>query len=223
MRKIIAIALIVLVGCTNDNEMEALGQESRLDEFPIVVEVTKVSTIGDSRFISYGGSVVRKSIDKNSSNNLLFVGSLQDSYGYNHDAVGGDGSSQLMERYDDIPNADIYVILFGTNDLWMNDIQVPFETLSFIVNDKLSQGAKVYYCKQTPRDDYRDAYHVELDEAMYNEFDGVDGFYTIDLRTPLLNIDGTFNYKLYDDHVHPNNEGGKIMGREIANKINSTI
>lgn len=218
MRKIIAIVLIALVGCVNESEIDMVAQESKGD-FPIIGEFTKVSTIGDSRFISYGGSILRKAIKKNSSNNLLFVGSLQDSYGYNHDAVGGDGSIELMARYDDIPDADVYVILFGTNDLWMDSIELPFETLSFIVNDKLSQGAKVYYCKQTPRDDYRDAYHIELDEAMVNEFSGVNGFDVIDLRTPLLNKNGTFNPSLYDDHVHPNNDGGKIMGREIANKI----
>lgn len=221
MRKIIAIVLISIVGCTNESEIETLGQESRVDEFQ-GLGATKVSTIGDSRFISYGGSEVRRSIDKNAYNDLYFVGSLQDSYGYSHDAVGGDGSPQLLERYDDIPNADIYVILFGTNDLWMESIDVPFETLSFIISNKISKGSKVYYCKQTPRDDYRDAYHIELDEAIINEFDGVKGFEYIDLRTPLLNLDGTFNHNLYDDHVHPNNEGGKIMGQVIANKIDET-
>lgn len=153
---------------------------------------------------------------------MLFVGSLKDSYGYNHDAIGGDGSPELMARYDDIPDADVYVILFGTNDLWMNNIDLAFETLSFIVVDKLSKGAKVFYCKQTPRDDDADILHIELDEAMYNKFNGEDGFDIIDLRNPLLNKDGSFNPSLYKDHVHPNNEGGRIMGRVIANKIDET-
>lgn len=217
----ISVLAILMIGCVNDSDMEAISQEIRKeDEFPSLENVIKVSTIGDSRFISFGGDLLRTSIEKNSSSDLLFVGSLQDSYGYNHDAVGGDGSPELMERYDNIPNADVYVILFGTNDLWMDSIDTPFETLSFIVNDKLSQGSRVYYCKQTPRDDYRDSYHIELDEAILNEFSGVEGFDVIDLRTPLLSKDNTFNYELYDDHVHPNNQGGKIMGREIANKIN---
>ncbi len=217
MKKIIGILLIVIIGCVDNNDELLINKMS--DEFIELPTYYTVSTIGDSRFISSGGSLVRKAIKKNSSNNLIFVGSLKDKYGFSHDAVGGDGSPELMDRYDSIPPADIYVILFGTNDGWTGSIDLSLETISFITNDKLSQGSKVYYCKQTPRNDNGQNYHDELDEAVINTFMGVENFKVIDLRNPLLNEDGTFNQSLYSDHVHPNNDGGKIMGKEIANKI----
>lgn len=209
MRKLLLFILLYTASCT---------QEASLYIPP---KKLVVSTIGDSRFTSFGGDIIRETMLTNSFDNLQFVGNQQDSYGHKHDAVGGDGSEELLHRYNSIPSADIYIILFGTNDLWRNNIDVPLETLSFIISDKLSQGSIVYYCKQTPRDDYRDVYHIELDKAIEDLFKDVNGFFVIDTRTPLLNSDSTFNYNLYHDHVHPNYNGGKIIGIEIANKLNT--
>lgn len=212
MKKILIIIAIALSGCSNTqvNTFEQVLKQQQ----PITV-----STIGDSRFISFGGSVIRKAINDKVITNVSFVGSLQDDYGFNHDAVGGDNSSQLMERYNNIPQADIYVILFGTNDLWREDIAVPLQTLTFIIQDKLSEGSKVFYCKQTPRNDYKDAYHIELDQAVIKRFGNIENFTAVDTRTPLLYRNGVFNTSLYDDHVHPNNKGGEIIGQTIANQI----
>lgn len=210
--------LMISVGCV-DNSNELITDEFNR-EFDVPTDLPTfhtVSMIGDSRFISHGGSILRKAIKKNSSNNLIFVGSLQDTYGYNHDAVGGSNSANLIARYDDIPLADIYIIMFGTND---NDLQTSINTISFIITEKLAQGSKVYYCAETPRNDHGDGNHIRRANSIAQMFQGVEGFEMIDLRTPLLNDDGTFNDELYRDHVHPNSDGGKIMGREIANKLN---
>ena len=222
IRIIVAIVLLALVGCVKDEDIDVVVVQDVADsqEFPIEIgEVFKVSTIGDSRFISGGGAILRKAIEKNSEKDLLFVGSMEDRYGYSHDAKGGDNSQDLMDRYYDIPDADLYVIMFGTNDgsNWSNE-----NTLTFLISDKLSQGKKVYYCIQTPRYDGGDNQHVLQDAFMIDYFQGVEGFEIIDLRTPMFNEYGDINDDLYQDHVHPNNDGAKVMGREIANKIDET-
>lgn len=222
MKIIVAMVLLALVGCVKDEDVEIVVGQNVLEsqEFPIEIgEVFKVSTIGDSRFISHGGAILRKAIEKNSEKDLLFVGSMEDKYGYSHDAKGGDNSQDLMDRYYDIPDADLYVIMFGTNDgsNWSNE-----NTLTLLISDKLSQGKKVYYCIQTPRYDGGDNQHVLQDAFMIDYFQGVEGFEVVDLRTPMFNEDGDINDDLYHDHVHPNNDGTKVMGREIANKIDET-
>ena len=210
------LALVLFTSC-QDNELEELypeqNQFEEVEVIPTPPPVQTVSTIGDSRFISHGSSKLRYYINHKAKNRFTFVGSLTDKYNFGHDAVGGSNSQNLMNRYDDIPLADIYVIMFGTND---NDLQTSVDTISFIITHKLAQGSKVFYCAEIPRDDHGDGNHIARTEIITQMFEGTPGFEIIDLRTPMLNADLSINLNYYSDHVHNNDQGARVMAAQIA-------
>lgn len=177
----------------------------------------KVSTIGDSRFSWSYGDDLRLHMD--SLGDFEFIGSKVDSNGYSHDSVGGDNSQDLLDRFHLIPtNADIYVIMFGTNDSWRPSTQIPFVTLKYVITELLKNG-NVLYVEQSPRTDLGDNFCVELDNRIIEEFRGVSGFDYVDVRSKFIN-DGNLNTDLLIDHVHPSEEGIRIIAETIANKIN---
>ena len=209
MRKFLLIFLLC-ASCTQEEFFDTL------EIIPTPPQVQTVSTIGDSRFVSHGSSKLRYYIDQKSKNRFTFVGSLTDQYDYGHDAVGGHNSQDLINRYDDIPLADIYVIMFGTND---RDLQTSINSISFIITEKLAQGSKVFYCAEIPRTDGGDGNHIARTEIITQMFQDTPGFEIIDLRSPMLNADGSINLNLYHEHVHNNDQGARVMAAYIAMAI----
>jgi lysophospholipase L1-like esterase len=180
-------------------------------------EPLKISTIGDSRFSWSYGDDLRLYMDL--EGDFEFVGSRVDSNGYNHDSVGGDNSQDLLDRFHLIPtNADVYVIMFGTNDSWRPSTQIPFVTLKYVISELLKNG-NVLYVEQSPRTDLGDNFCVELDNRVISEFNGVDGFDYVDVRSEFIQ-QGEVNTNLLMDHVHPNEQGIKVIAKTVANKIN---
>lgn len=213
------LVLVLFTSCIQDDELFLHSTTFDFEEVEIIPtppQVQTVSTIGDSRFISHGSSKLRYYINHKAKNRFTFVGSLTDQYNFGHDAVGGSNSQHLMNRYDDIPLADIYVIMFGTND---NDLQTSVDTISFIITQKLAQGSKVFYCAEIPRDDHGDGNHIARTEIITQMFQGTPGFEIIDLRSPMLNADQSINLNLYHDHVHNNDQGARVMAAHIAMAI----
>ena len=209
------LALVLFTSCQDDEQLESYSKQTLFEEIiiPTPPPVQTLSTIGDSRFISHGSSKLRYYINHKAKNRFVFVGSLTDQYNFGHDAVGGSNSQNLMDRYDDIPLADIYVIMFGTND---RDLQTSVDTISFIITQKLAQGSKVFYCAEIPRTDNGDGNHIARTEIITEMFEGTPGFEIIDLRTPMLNRDGSINLDYYHDHVHNNDQGARVMAAQIA-------
>lgn len=184
-------------------------------------EIKTISTIGDSRFVCCGSGNVRNELSK--LGDYEFVGNLTDVYGLNHDAIGGNNTFQLLERYESAPNADLYIIHFGTNDPkeWMND---SIENMKTVVQHLLDRGSIVLYAYQTERNRDNVEFpftqkHYDLDSAIHEYFDSNENFFTVDLRTPLLNADGSFDWGLYFDFVHPNELGGELMAAAIYESI----
>ena len=187
----------------------------------IIEEPLKVSTIGDSRFVCCGADVLRKELDSLGTYNI--VGSLTDSQGYEHDAIGGDTTENVLNRLINVPEADVYVIHLGTNDLKsiMNESKANMVT---IIETLLSRGGKVLFAKQVERNDHNLEFpftnkHYELDSYVIDYFNNNPDFDYVDLRLALLNEDESFNWSLYADHVHPNEEGAKLMALAIHNKL----
>tara|TARA_R110002072_G_scaffold3404_1_gene24952 strand:+ start:256 stop:909 length:654 start_codon:yes stop_codon:yes gene_type:complete len=213
MKYLILIPLMMSCTVQNINEEIEVVQDKK--------EIKTISTIGDSRFVCCGSGNVRNELSK--LGDYEFVGNLVDTYGLNHDAIGGNNTFDLLERYENIPTADLYVIHYGTNDpeKWMHD---SIENMKIVVQHLLDKGSLVLYAYQTERNDDATKFtftdkHYELDSAIHDYFRGNDNFYTVDLRDPLLNSDGSFNWHLYSDFVHPNEVGGELMAKAIHEAI----
>lgn len=209
MKKIIlTLITLTLFNCSDRDEF-TLGSEEKT--------TLKVSTIGDSRFSWSYGDDLRLYMDY--LGDFEFIGSKVDSNGYSHDSVGGDNSQDLLDRFHLIPtNANIYVIMFGTNDSWRPSTQIPFVTLKYVITELLKNG-DVLYIEQSPRTDSGDSFCVELDNRIIDEFRGVSGFDYVDIRSRFIK-DGAIETSLLIDHVHPSEEGVKIIAEEIVKKIN---
>jgi lysophospholipase L1-like esterase len=204
-KSILILTAIILFNCSEDTSV--------ID----TKEPIKVSTIGDSRFSWSFGDDLRLYMDLEGEYD--FIGSKVDSNGFKHDSNGGDNSQDLLDRFHLIPNnADVYVIMFGTNDSWRPSTQIPFVTLKYVITELLKNG-DVLYVEQSPRTDSGDEFCVELDNRIINEFKDVKGFDFVDVRSKFIN-DGNVNTDLLIDHVHPSEEGIRIIAQTIANKIN---
>ncbi|CAI8252621.1 MAG: Uncharacterised protein [Flavobacteriales bacterium] len=179
--------------------------------------VKSINMIGDSRFISMDASVLRKNISE-LNGDLDFVGSIMDSHGFLHDSVGGEGIEQLLVRFENIPTADAHIIMFGTNDSWRTNIDIPFVGLVYIINELLDRGGVVFYVLQTPRTDEREAYNIKLDKKISNYFNNNSKFYLIDARSSFLENDDWEN-NLMSDHVHLSIKGVKLLADLINKKL----
>lgn len=57
---------------------------------------------------------------------------------------GGDTTNKLLKRVNNIPNADYYILLIGTND-WKNDIETTFSNSIKITDHLTSINTKAKY------------------------------------------------------------------------------
>ena len=198
MKKLLLLSALLIFACSSDDT-------------PL-----KVSTIGDSRFSwSYGDDL---RMHMNSKGDFEFIGSLIDNNGFHHDSKGGDNSQGLLDRLHLIPTtADVYVIMFGTNDSWRPSTQIPFVTLKHVINTLLKYG-DILYLKQSPRADAREAFCIELDSMIVNEFKVIKGFDYMDVRSKFM-VDDSLNTDLLIDHVHPSENGIKTIAEIVAKKL----
>ena len=187
----------------------------------IIKEPIKVSTIGDSRFVCCGADILRKELDSLGTYDI--VGSFTDAQGYKHDAKGGDTSEDVLNRLINVPEADVYVIHLGTNDpaIIMDESKA---NMIAIIETLLNRGGKVLFANQVERNDHNLQFpftnkHYELDSYVIDYFINNPSFDYVDLRIALLNDDESFNWSLYSDPVHPNEEGAKLMALAIHNKL----
>jgi len=120
-------------------------------------------TIGDSQTWWDKAQCVRRYINE-SFDELIFIGSNTDVFGYGHEGEGGNSTMQLLERIDKIPKADYYTLLIGTND-WKGDVETTFDNILEVTNylAALNPGAKILYITPIPTtNEPRDSFNIYL-------------------------------------------------------------
>ncbi len=136
----------------------------------------RFSTIGDSQTRYSKGQSLRKLISEKTSGNLKFVGTRQDVYGFFHSGEGGDRSSDVINRLEYIPVADIYSLFIGTNDWRKNNHEETFQNILDILaalKDKNS-NAEIYLTTipnsldELREEPYRSEVNGRVNEKMFD-------------------------------------------------------
>lgn len=176
----------------------------------------KVCTIGDSQTWWGHAGKLREELNK-LNENLLFVGSSQDPFGYPHDGEGGNNTKQVLNRISKIPDADYYTLLLGTND-FKGDIVNSERNILEITNTllkKFPQSKILYITPLTTTNKERDEFNTNLKNVLISKFNTNDRIDIIDVRAVYKNnIDWAERY-LTEDGLHQNKEGVKIMAKVI--------
>lgn len=72
----------------------------------------KICTLSDSHLVMHAARNFRKML----GDGFEFVGEWVDLNGLNHCSRGGDSTLDVIDRMDEVPSSDIYIICLGTND-----------------------------------------------------------------------------------------------------------
>ncbi|WP_299363771.1 SGNH/GDSL hydrolase family protein [Winogradskyella sp.] len=176
----------------------------------------RLCTVGDSQTWWGNGRFLRKLINKQKEN-FIFVGSNQDVFGYYHEGEGGNHTKDVVNRIDDIPVADIYTLLLGTNDFKEN-VEKSLENLGIIVQKLKEKNDKaiVYYITPLPttdkkRDNFNNRLKTMFLEKHQNEIE------LIDIGTYFRKMD---NWKqFFPDGLHLSKKGYDLMANYLATEI----
>lgn len=129
-------------------------------------------------------------------------------------------------------NADVYILLIGINNILRPDCDDDEkETLDDII-DKLKEFINVIINNGSPRLIVQSIYPTKylnsntkviyVNEALKN-YCQILGIEYLDLYNVLQDDDGLFNKKYSNDGIHPNEEGYKLIAKEINNRLNVNI
>lgn len=179
-----------------------------------------ICTIGDSQTWWSNAQNLRKFINE-SNEDFIFIGSNTDIFGYGHEGEGGNNTNALIKRINNIPKADYYTLLIGTND-WKSDIQTTFlnivEITDYLMN--LNSNAKILYLTPIPTvNKERDFFNTSLKEKLLLKFKENRNISVLDLGKEMRkNEDWESNY-LSSDGLHQSTEGVRFMSNLIGEKI----
>jgi lysophospholipase L1-like esterase len=177
-------------------------------------------TIGDSQTWWSNAQNLRKFINQ-SIDDLIFIGSNTDIFGYGHEGEGGNNSSELIKRINNIPKADYYTLLIGTND-WKNDIETTFLNIVEITDYlmKLNSNAKILYLTPIPTvNKERDFFNTSLKEKLLLKFKENRNIVVLDLGKEMRLNKNWESYYLSPDGLHQSIEGVRFMSKLIGEKI----
>jgi lysophospholipase L1-like esterase len=191
-------------------------QKATIDivEAPFIQKGTKrVCTIGDSQTWLFYGQFYR-SYWSNLNYNLNFVGSRTDSNGFGHEGEGGNSTQQVIDRLHRIPEADLYILLIGTNDR-LQDISPTqsVQNIKHIVNfiKGKHQESKVNIltilpCTDTKRDIENTEINIGIKKALATD--------TVGVR--VLDTESFFRAKqdwpsLFSDGLHLSERGYQLL------------
>lgn len=123
---------------SNGNYYTSISYASKLPVFN-----KTLCTIGDS--ITWGasfGGYYRKLLLENGLE-YDFIGNHTDIFGYQHSAEGGDGTSSVLNRMQNIPLSNSYLLLIGLNDRFVYSSQDSFNNILRIVKQLEARGKDV--------------------------------------------------------------------------------
>lgn len=196
--------------------------EIEIVSVPFVQEGSKtVCTIGDSKTWWNKGEYYRKFLNQ-AIPDFVFIGSRTDIYGYGHEGEGGNSTLDVLKRMKYIPQADIYIIMIGTND--RKDAVYPVKTVENIeailaALKAKRPGCSIYLLSITPCvDTKRDNYNQEINRMLRSKCECERKGVTI------LDSDSMFrarqdwsNYLI--DGLHPNEKGYHLLVELISARI----
>ncbi|MEP5934110.1 MAG: GDSL-type esterase/lipase family protein, partial [Winogradskyella arenosi] len=179
-----------------------------------------ICTIGDSQTWWSNAQNLRKFINE-SSEDFIFIGSNTDIFGYGHEGEGGNNTNALIKRINNLPKADYYTLLIGTND-WKSNIQTTFlnivEITDYLIN--INSNAKILYLTPIPTvNKERDFFNTSLKEMLMLKFKENRNISVLDLGKEMRkNKDWESDY-LTSDGLHQSIKGVQFMSNLIGKKI----
>ena len=176
----------------------------------------KVCTIGDSQ-TWWGNAKYFRQFMNAENEDFCFVGSNQDVFGFYHEGEGGNHTKDVVKRIDDIPYADIYTILLGTND-YKGNLTESAQNLIYIVKQlkQKNKKAKIYYITPLPTTNQeRDTFNNELKDKFLTTIDkSIEVIYLGEHMRSLNNWE-----RLFPDGLHVNKEGYRLISNYLTSKI----
>ncbi|MGB5982584.1 MAG: SGNH/GDSL hydrolase family protein [Nonlabens sp.] len=176
----------------------------------------KLCTIGDSQ-TWWGNAKYLRQFMNMKNENFWFVGSNQDVFGFCHEGEGGNHTKDVVKRIDDMPYADIYTILLGTND-YKGNVEESAQNLIYIVEQlkQKNKEAKIYYVTPLPTTNKeRDTFNKELKDKFLATVDkSIDVIYLGEHIRSLKNWE-----RLFPDGLHANKEGYRLIANYLTSKI----
>lgn len=149
---------------------------------------------------------------------LEFTGTKTDGT-YLHEGVGGDKTTDIIDRLDAVPVADTYILLAGGNDLraftWRGVI---VDNLQLIADALAEKGGRVYVLTPMPTALGGDVNTV-LSRLRWDIKSGIVGHTVIDTFQAYVDSGYTYSELCIADKVHPSALGYQVLAGCIANNI----
>lgn len=147
------------------------------------------------------------------------TGGLTDVGGYRH---YGDTTSDILRHVTPLPDADVVVVMAGTNDAPVDDRPNP-RTLSNItaIFEKVGSPRSILSAV-APRDDDLAAVTLRLN-AEFRDLARRSGWRWVDPWTTVRTSSGHWRPTTSVDGIHPTPATGRIAGEEIRKAIITTV
>ncbi|WP_343486903.1 GDSL-type esterase/lipase family protein [Allomuricauda sp. d1] len=170
-----------------------------------------VVTIGDSHFIWRDARSLRKELSLK-NDNIKFVGSFKDSYGFPHEAKVFDSSKDLLARIDGIPDAATYIFFFGAHDKNkdIKEVETQICTIFEKTIERNPQSRLVAITLPPAPNPKVEAHNLRFNRSLEN-CASKSGVSIIDLHHL---FDDERGY-LRNDGVHLNQYGNNLLVREL--------
>lgn len=182
-----------------------------------------VSTIGDSQTWWKKSQNLRRKMDRNFQD-LLFVGSNTDIYGYPHEGEGGNTTQNVIERFEYIPEADIYTVLLGANDF---DHEISIEKASdnliqifTMINNKYPESEIIYISPFPSPNEELYQYGNNLQESVLNKIGDLENIYFFNFKEIMVSNENWKN-EYFADIFHLNEKGVELLAKELSEIIKS--
>lgn len=178
-------------------------------------------TIGDSQTWFSNAQNLRRLINEGNED-LIFIGSNTDIYGYGHEGEGGNTTTQLLDRINNIPLADYYTLLIGTND-FKDDIDLAYLNVLELLNylTSFNPKAEIFYLTPLPTTNpARDDFNRQLFNRISSELKKKNNVTVLEVGGEMRKDENWDSVYFTSDGVHPNEAGVQLMAEIISKGIN---
>lgn len=183
-----------------------------------------VCTIGDSQTWFQNAAQLRKKMNQYDEY-LIFKGSKCDIFGYPHEGEGGNNSSQLLSRIQNIPKADYYTLLIGTNDEQnpIEDTRTNIIAIISYISSKYPKSKILYLSPvpttQTERDVFNVALYAMIHKILLEDPQRYQNLLFIDLYGKMRENPQWMDEYLTEDGLHQSKHGIEFMAETLVDAI----
>ena len=184
-----------------------------------------VCTIGDSQTWFQNAQSLRRKMNQYDGN-LTFAGSNCDIFGYPHEGEGGNNSGQVLYRIENIPSADYFTLLIGTNDSKNGIEQTSSNVLSIInqLSTKYSTSKIIYLSPIPVTNPERDLFNIALYKRVCDSLEAQNNTSQIlylDLGGKMRKNENWSQEYLTSDGLHQNEKGVDFMANLVSEYLKS--